>query len=101
MDIKPSSNAEFKAMTHMAENGIPAHYVDDDGTVVVNLPSATRPDIDYTAAYNPERSFCTCEAHLNHRDCWHVATARLIYVQGTPWVRRRLQDFSSIELTLL
>lgn len=98
--ITPTANAEMKAMVHMEAHGIPAHFVEDDGTVIVNVPSSTRPDIDYTAAHGPERTFCTCEAHINHRDCWHVAVARLIYVQGTPWIRRRIEDYSSITLTL-
>jgi hypothetical protein len=91
--MEASLNAECKAVEWCQHNGQPEWFDGNNEEIYVHLPSSSRPDLWHTAWYGHQQSFCTCEAHRNKRDCWHVAMARLIYNKQYPWQNNTIFAF--------
>lgn len=89
-----SLNATIKAIDYCKANGIP-EYFDEEDSITMRLPSSSRPDLYHivTVGNGGMTVRCTCEAHKNRRDCWHVALGRMIYQGSQPWITKTLEEY--------
>lgn len=80
------------------EHGEPEYYM-DNGAVVLRVDSRTREGIKHIAAHGgiDNRHFCTCEAHINNKPCWHLALAEMISEGKEPW-KTPIPSYLDIEI---